>query len=203
MNHTSEMPAPPATRVVSVGTLKELESTVDFDGFSDDTLAEVQLLASRITDSGAEVLVSIVVENETNQATGQAEVPLEWFGQQVRMRNLINAPADLAAIMNTALVSPAPAKTPNSATARRLAAMGLYLHDEWCSRRKATDMLRVATVSWIGLVEHHNADALCAAIEEFRMRAFSWKLTRPICQQIGEACKKTSLSLIQALDAPK
>jgi hypothetical protein len=83
MNQKSETPRPPAARVVSVAALRILLSTVDLNDFSNDTLAEVQFLASRVTDDGAQVLVSIVVENDTHQASGQAEVPLEWFGGQI------------------------------------------------------------------------------------------------------------------------
>jgi hypothetical protein len=106
-----------------------LDSTVDLDDFSNETLAEVQFLASRVTDDGAQVLVSIVVENDTHQATGQAEVPLEWFGEQIRMRHLINTPSDASVLIPNEKVQQGRAKTPRGVAARQLATLGLCLRE--------------------------------------------------------------------------
>ena len=69
MKNIFEIPTPPAARVVSVGALRSIETSIDLDGFTDQTLAEVQHVASHVTDDGAEVLVSIFVETDTHRET--------------------------------------------------------------------------------------------------------------------------------------
>ena len=197
MNRKSEVPAPPAARVVSVAALRLLDSTVDLDDFSNETLAEVQFLASRVTDDGAQVLVSIVVESDTHQATGQAEVPLEWFGEQIRMRHLINTPNDASVLLEKAEPHPGRAGTPRDVVARQLATIGLDLRARWKRRGRATKSLRLATVSWIGLVERHNCDVLHHAVDEIRQTAVAKRrLSRAERRSIGGFCQWTGQALI-------
>lgn len=199
MNGKSETPAPPAARVVSVATLRMLDSTVDLDDFNNDTLAEVQLLASRITDDGAQVLVSIVVENDTHQATGQAEVPLEWFGEQIRMRHLINTPNDVSVLIGKAEPQPGCVTTPRDVAARQLATIGLDLRARWECHGRVAKSLRLATVSWIGLIERHNCDVLHHAVDEIRHTAVAQRrLSRAERKSIGGFCQWTGQALIES-----
>lgn len=197
MNRKSEVPAPPAARVVSVAALRLLDSTVDLDDFSNETLAEVQFLASRVTDDGAQVLVSIVVENDTHQATGQAEVPLEWFGEQIRMRHLINAPSDASVLIPNEKAQQGWATTPRGVAARQLATFGLDLRERWESRRRPTKMLRLSTVAWIGLVGRHDSDILHHAVDEIRQTSTApRRLSKAERRSIGGFCQWTSQALI-------
>jgi len=199
MNRRSEVPAPPAARVVSVAALRMLDSTVDLDDFSNDTLAEVQFLASRVTDDGAQVLVSIVVENGTHQATGQAEVPLEWFGEQIRMRHLINTPNDASVLIEKAEPQPGLAANPRDRAARQLATIGLDLRTRWERRGRVAESLRLVTVSWIGLVERHNCDVLHHAVDEIRQTAVTQRrLSRAERKSIAGFCQWTGQALIES-----
>jgi hypothetical protein len=46
MKNIFEISTAPAARVVSVGTLRSMEASVELDRFTDQTLAEVQFIAS-------------------------------------------------------------------------------------------------------------------------------------------------------------
>ena len=173
MKHRFELPTPPATRVVSVGSLRSLEHDVNLDAFSDHTLAEVQHVASRVTDDGAEVLISIVVETQSHRETGQASVPLEWFQQQVRMRQLVNPPDDLS-LLETGEPTTAQRRTDhrNVETTQRLAAIGLPLAAAWKERIRRNNLVPVATIAWIDLVAKHDPDLHSVLVENYPLHLY-------------------------------
>jgi hypothetical protein len=174
-----------------------LDSTVDLDDFSNDTLAEVQFLASRVTDDGAQALISIVVENDTHHATGQAEVPLEWFGEQIRMRHLLNTPSDASFLIPKVEAQQGQATAPREVAARQLATLGLDLSARWESCRRPSKLLRLSTVAWIGLVRRHDSDMLHHAVDEIRQTAAAARrLSRAERRSIGGICRWTSQALI-------
>ena len=197
-----EINTPPATRVVSVGVLRTLEHDVDLDAFNDHTLAEVQHVASRVTDDGAEVLVSIVVENQTHRETGQASVPLEWFQQQVRMRQLINPPDDTSTIETAQPTETPCTKTSTGGeTAPRLAAIGIQLTEIWDSRIRRLTMVPIATIAWLDLVAKHDPDLLHETADEIREIAARDKIRRHERRRIANFCKATCVAIVESINS--
>ena len=198
MKHRFELPTPPATRVVSVGSLRFLEHDVNLDAFTDHTLAEVQHVASRVTDEGAEVLVSIVVETPSHRETGQASVPLEWFQQQVRMRQLVNPPDDLS-LLEAAEPTTARRWTDhrNVETTQRLAAIGLPLAAAWKERLRRNNTVPVATIAWIDLVAKHDPDLLHECADEIRALASQDRVRRHERLRIANFCKATCETMLR------
>jgi hypothetical protein len=196
MKHLFEIPAPPAARVVSVGNLRLLDHDVDLEAFSDDTLAEVQHVASRVTDDGAEVLVSIVVETQTDRECGQASVPLEWFQDQVRMRLLLNSPDNASTIGSEGTDRPVRRTSNRSGNAARsLAAIGLHLAAAWGKRFHPQGSLSIATLAWLDLTESLNSEPLKDAADEVRLLVVGGTVCRRERARIAEACKKMSSGL--------
>jgi hypothetical protein len=197
MKHRFELPTPPATRVVSVGCLRHLDHDIDLDAFTDCTLAEVQHVASRFTDDGAEVLVSIVVETQTHRETGQASVPLEWFQQQIRMRQLVNPPDDVSALETTADTT-AHRRSDHRGleTAKRLATIGFPLATAWKKRFRSRIMIPAATISWIDLIAQHDPDLLHESAGDIREIASRTKIRRHERRRIANFCLATCEDLI-------
>jgi hypothetical protein len=183
-----EIPTPPAVRVVSVGALRSIETSVDLEEFPDYTLAEVQHVASHMVDEGVEVLVSIVVETDTRRVTGQAEVPFEWFDRQIRMRSILNFPNDGEAVLNKAdeksLVDSPRRKTKED----QLINIGRYLTQSWTKRRRPTDLLALATSSWIDLVKNHDTEAALCTSDEMSFVLMSGMWTKAERRRLAKFC---------------
>lgn len=199
MNNHFNIPTPPASRVVSVGVLRSLEVELDLDDFGDETLAEIQLIASRVTDDGADVLISIVIETEMLRTSGQTEVPLVWFENQIRMRSLLNTPSDTSAVL-LSTVSPINMKVLQRDSSRRhLATIGQHLGETWGSKRRTSASLRMSTIAWIDLVERFNCDILHHSVNEVRLCAARNKVSHSERTRISIFCTATSNSLISKI----
>lgn len=195
MNNIFEIPTPPAARVVSVGALRSIETSVELDGFTDQTLAEVQHVASHVTDEGAEVLVSIVVETDTHRVAGQAEVPFEWFQRQIRMRSILNSPNDIStALSNTDEKPPHVSARPKMQEVH-LANLGRFLAQNWSGRRRPDDLLAPATSAWLGLVEENRMAALHVASDEIRLLLASRLWSKSERRRIAAFCSATTSRL--------
>lgn len=202
MKHRFEMPAPPAARVVSVGALRPMDHDIDLDAFSDDTLAEMQHVASRITDDGAEVLVSIVIENQTHHEAGQANVPLDWFQNQIRMRLFLNPPDDIAALdefERIGLKHQSASRTLERV--RHLSMLGFHLSTSWSRRSLRNLSLCAATMAWIELVEQFDTDFLHESVNEIRGVLTIGIARRREHRRISDFCKITSENLRRWLHA--
>lgn len=195
MNRKSESLVPPFTKVVTVGSLREPDSDVDSDSFSDETLAEMQILTSRITDEGAQVLISIMVEDEWHLVGGQAELPLDWFGEQMQVRHLINAPSNIASLMRESDIQRGSTATPLRHSGRQFAAIGPLLYGHWWSRQRVTQMLTMSTVAWIGLVGRHGFNNLHKSVKDIREKVKSGKLSIAGRKTVGGFCHLISYAL--------
>jgi len=183
-----EIPTPPAVRVVSVGTLRSIETSIDLEEFPDYTLAEVQHVASHMVDEGVEVLVSIVVETDTRRVTGQAEVPFEWFDRQIRMRSILNFPNDGEAVLNNADEKSLVASPRRKTKEDQLINIGRYLTQSWTKRRRPTDLLALATSSWIDLVKNHDTEAALTTSDEMSFLLASGMWTRAERRRLAKFC---------------
>jgi hypothetical protein len=183
-----EIPTPPAVRVVSVGTLRSIETSIDLEEFPDYTLAEVQHVASHMVDEGVEVLVSIVVETDTRRVTGQAEVPFEWFDRQIRMRSILNFPNDGEAVLNNADEKSLVASPRRKTKEDQLINIGRYLTQSWTKRRRPTDLLALATASWIDLVKNHDTEAALSTSDEMSFLLASGMWTKAERRRLAKFC---------------
>ena len=188
MKNIFEIPTPPAVRVVSVGTLRSIETSIDLEEFPDYTLAEVQHVASHMVDEGVEVLVSIVVETDTRRVTGQAEVPFEWFDRQIRMRSILNFPNDGEAVLNNADEKSLVASPRRKTKEDQLINIGRYLTQSWTKRRRPTDLLALATSSWIDLVKNHDTEAALTTSDEMSFLLASGMWTRAERRRLAKFC---------------
>ncbi len=195
MNNIFEIPTPPAARVVSVGALRSIETSVELDGFTDQTLAEVQHVASHVTDEGAEVLVSIVVETDTHRVTGQAEVPFEWFQRQIRMRSILNSPNDISTALSNTAEKPTHVSARPKTLEVHLANLGRFLAQNWSGRRRPHDLLAPATSAWLGLVEENRMASLLAASDEIRLLLASRLWSKSERRRIAAFCSATTSRL--------
>jgi len=188
MKNIFEISTPPAARVVSVGALRSMEASVELDRFTDQTLAEVQFIASHVTDEGVEVLVLIVVETDTHRVTGQAEVPFEWFQRQIRMRSILNSPNDISTILNnTDEKQPHVSARPKTQEVH-LANLGRFLAKNWSDRRRPDDLLAPATSAWLGLVGEKRMATLLTASDEIRLLLTSQLWSKSERRQIAAFC---------------
>ncbi len=188
MKNIFEIPTPPAVRVVSVGTLRSIETSIDLEEFPDYTLAEVQHVASHMVDEGVEVLVSIVVETDTRRVTGQAEVPFEWFDRQIRMRSILNFPNDGEAVLNNADEKSLVASPRRKTKEDQLINIGRYLTQSWTKRRRPTDLLALATASWIDLVKNHDTEAALSTSDEMSFLLASGMWTKAERRRLAKFC---------------
>ena len=188
MKNIFEIPTPPAVRVVSVGALRSIETSVDLDEFPDYTLAEVQHVASHMVDEGVEVLVSIVVETDTRRVTGQAEVPFEWFDRQIRMRSILNFPNDGEAVLNNADEKSLVASPRRKTKEDQLINIGRHLTQSWTKRRRPTDLLALATSSWIDLVKNHDAEAMLSASDDMSFLLTSGMWSKAERRRLAKFC---------------
>lgn len=197
MRNIFEISTPPAVRVVSVRALRAIETSVELDGLSDQTLAEVQHVASRVTDDGAEVLVSIVVETDNHRVTGQAEVPLEWFESQIRMRTILNSPNDISAALGDEGKTGSAAPNRKKTQEVQLARLGSHLSASWNRRRRSREILALATSAWIDLVEVCDIQALHSAEDEMRLLLASGTWSRTDRRRIASFCKAATSRLCE------
>lgn len=196
MKHRFEIPTPPAARVVSVGTLRSIDHDINLDAFSDNTLAEMQHVASRITDDGAEVLVSIVIESQTHHEAGQASVPLDRFQNQIRMRLFLNPPHDMAALdefEGIDLKRQSASRTFEHE--KQLSMIGSFLATSWGRHSLRKFSLCAATMAWIGLVERFNTDSLDESVNEIRDVLTIGTTRRGERRRISDFCTITSENL--------
>jgi hypothetical protein len=193
-----EIPTPPAVRVVSVGALRSIETSIDLEEFPDYTLAEVQHVASHMVDEGVEVLVSIVVETDTRRVTGQAEVPFEWFDRQIRMRSILNFPNDGEAVLNNADEKSLVASPRRKTKEDQLINFGRYLTQSWTKRRRPTDLLALATSSWIDLVKNHDTEAALSTSDEMSFLLASGMWTKAERRRLAKFCTSITSRLQRA-----
>lgn len=197
MKNIFEIPTPPAARVVSVGALRSIETSIDLDGFTDQTLAEVQHVASHITDDGAEVLISIVVETDTHRETGQAEVPFDWFESQIRMRSILNSPNDIStALNNTEKKSSVVPSRPKIQTLQ-VVSFGRFLAQSWTIRTRKNVQLAQATSAWIDLVQQFKMDAVLVTSDEIRLLLGSQSWSKSERRRIAAFCSATISQLLR------
>ena len=188
MKNIFEISTHPAARVVSVGALRSMEASVELDKFTDQTLAEVQFIASHVTDEGVEVLVLIVVETDTHRVTGQAEVPFEWFQRQIRMRSILNSPNDISTVLNnTDEKQPHVSARPKTQEVH-LANLGKFLAKNWSGRRRQDDLLAPATSAWLGLVGEKRMATLLTVSDEIRLLLTSQLWSKSERRQIAAFC---------------
>ena len=197
MKNIFEIPTPPAARVVSVGTLRSIEASIDLDGFTDQTLAEVQHVASHVTDDGAEVLVSIVVETDTHRETGQAEVPFEWFESQIRMRSILNSPKDITTALNNTEKKPSVLSSRPKMQLVQLVSFGRFLAQSWNYRVRKCDHLAQATTAWIDLVQEFKVDAVLGTSDEIRLLLGSQSWSKSERRRIAAFCSATISQLLR------
>jgi hypothetical protein len=193
-----EIPTPPAVRVVSVGALRSIETSIDLEEFPDYTLAEVQHVASHMVDEGVEVLVSIVVETDTRRVTGQAEVPFEWFDRQIRMRSILNFPNDGEAVLNNSDEKSLVASPRRKTKEDQLINFGRYLTQSWTKRRRPTDLLALATSSWIDLVKNHDTEAALSTSDEMSFLLASGMWTKAERRRLAKFCTSITSRLQRA-----
>ena len=198
MKNIFEIPTPPAVRVVSVGALRSIETSIDLEEFPDYTLAEVQHVASHMVDEGVEVLVSIVVETDTRRVTGQAEVPFEWFDRQIRMRSILNFPNDGEAVLNNADEKSLVASPRRKTKEDQLINFGRYLTQSWTKRRRPTDLLALATSSWIDLVKNHDTEAALSTSDEMSFLLASGMWTKAERRRLAKFCTSITSRLQRA-----
>jgi hypothetical protein len=197
MKNIFEIPTPPAARVVSVGTLRSIEASIELDGFTDQTLAEVQHVASHVTDDGAEVLVSIVVETDTHRETGQAEVPFEWFESQIRMRSILNSPNDISTALNHTEKKPSVCSSRPKIQLVQLVSFGRFLAQSWNHRARKCDHLVKATTAWLDLVQEFKVDAVLGTSDEIRLLLGSQSWSKSERRRIAAFCSATISQLLR------
>jgi len=195
MKNIFEIPTPPAARVVSVGALRSIETSIELDGFTDQTLAEVQHVASHITDDGAEVLISIVVETDTHRETGQAEVPFDWFESQIRMRSILNSPNDISTTLNNTEKKPSVVSSRPKIQLVQLMSFGRFLAQSWNFRARKSDQLAQATAAWIDLVQEFKVDAVLGTGDEIRLLLGSQSWSKSERRRIAAFCTATTSRL--------
>lgn len=188
MKNIFEIPTPPAVRVVSVGALRSIETSVDLDEFPDYTLAEVQHVASHMVDEGVEVLVSIVVETDTRRVAGQAEVPFEWFDRQIRMRSILNFPNDAEAVLNNADKKPPVPHHRHKTKELQLINIGRYLTQGWTKCRRPSDLLALATSGWIDLVKNHDTEAVLSVSDDMSFLLTSGMWSKAERRRLAKFC---------------
>jgi hypothetical protein len=195
MKNIFEIPTPPAARVVSVGALRSIETSIDLDGFTDQTLAEVQHVASHITDDGAEVLVSIVVETDTHRETGQAEVPFDWFESQIRMRSILNSPNDISTALDNTEKKPSVVSSRPKIQTLQLVSFGRFLAQSWNFRVRKCDHLAQATTSWLDFVQEFKMEAVLGTSDEIRLLLGSQSWSKSERRRIAAFCSATNSRL--------
>jgi len=201
LNHASQFPVPPATRIASIGLIRLIDSDIDLDGFTDETLAEVQHMASRFTDDGAQVLVSIVAETDQQRVTGHAEVEMKWFENLVCVHTLLNTPVDLSAMRATSL-GKSNLKSRKDVDATRLAQIGVDLGDSWLKTGRLRKTTRASTLAWMDLADPFLSESETRLTDVVRLYVATGKPTRAERRRIGNFCRTTSHSLLNKQGHP-
>lgn len=191
--------SPPAPRVVTVGTLLELEPRGGIAELDEHVLVELTMLGGVITDSGTVVHLAAHAVSDHGIVEGHVVASAEWFLSQPRMIELLAAPTDLRSFGETSVEQPPitcrvnpPARTLHlPAQGRRC---GLDLARQWRSDGSGRALLR-HTKCWCASIEARIPDTMAADYLRTRRELARQEHSSVNASTVASFCERAALHL--------
>lgn len=167
-----EHPTPPTARVSSVRGLRRYSRHHNLYGLDDDTLVEINLVGCTISDEAILAQVSATATGLSGPAHAMALVPVSWYEELPKLRDLLDVPDDLRSLTTapaTVAAGQSKKRRLNFREAMRLEeGSGHELAERW--KRATHNHLKLSelTRTWFSLCEEKIPENL--AVDYLRVR---------------------------------
>jgi len=169
-----ERPTPPTARIASVRGIRRVGERHILEGLDGDTLVEVHIVGCMISDEAIMAQISVTATGVAATYHTMAMVPIRWYEELPRMRELLEVPSD-ARMMSESVCPQQLGMTrprrrrPNVQELIRLDhESGRGIAESW--RRASASHLRLSekTRDWLGICEEDIPEDM--AVEYLRIR---------------------------------
>jgi len=194
-----EHPTPPTARVSSVRGLRRYSRHHNLHGLDDDTLVEINIVGCTISDEAILAQVSATATGLAGPAHAMALVPVSWYEDLPKLRDLLDVPSDIRSIATSpavARVEQRLRKRPRLRELMRLEeASGSELAERWRRTSNNHQRLSETTRDWFSVCEEQIPESLAVDYLRVRKLLANIFIKKPHRGVIAEFCARLSAEL--------